>query len=149
MLLSKQLTLRPIDTIITGGRGQSNKAAVSRNGELITAPLSFDMGIRKVLDSTGTAFNHVEPESGRKFIITGLVINADKNVTGSAVTQFYEADSPTNTTASTTLLTIDVPKNETVVITNIRMETSTGVYLNSKTDDATVNYMVLGHFVDV
>ena len=138
-----------IDTIIIGGRGKPHRVGVSKNGELITSQLSFDMGIRKVLDSTGTAFNHVEPESGKKFIITGLVINADKNVTASAVTEFYEADSPTNATASTALLTIDVPKNETVVITNIRMETSTGVYLNSKTDDATVNYMVLGHFVDV
>jgi len=137
-----------IDTVITDSKTKTT-VKVSSNGELITAPFNFDMGIRKVLNATGTAFNHVVPKSGEKFIITGLIINADKNVTGSAVVEFYEADSPINTTASKGLVTIDVPKNETVVITGINMETSQGVYLNSKTDDATVNFMVLGHFVNI
>lgn len=137
-----------INTVITDSKTKKS-AKVTSNGELITAPFNFDMGIRKVLNATGTAFNHVVPKSGEKFIITGLIINADKNVTSSAVTEFYEADSPTNTTASEGLVTIDVPKNETVVITGINMETNQGVYLNSKTDDATVNFMVLGHFVNI
>jgi len=137
-----------INTVIADSKTKTT-AKVSSNGELITAPFNFDMGIRKVLNATGTAFNHVVPKSGEKFIITGLIINADKNVTSSAVVEFYEADSPTNATASKGLVTIDVPKNETVVITGINMETSQGVYLNSKTDDATVNFMVLGHFVNI
>jgi len=137
-----------INTVITDSKTKTT-VKVTSNGELVTAPFNFDMGLRKVLNATNTAFNHVVPKSGEKFIVTGLIVNADKNVTSSAVAEFYEADSPTNTTASTGLLTIDVPKNETVVITGIRMETSQGVYLNSKTDDATVNFMILGFFVDI
>jgi len=136
-----------IPTLLEGSKG--NLVQITQAGSLHVVNPNFDMGIRKVLDSTGVAFNHVEPKSGKKFIITGLVINADKSVTSSAVTNLIEADSTTDATGTKSLLTIDVPKNETIVITGIQMETNTGVYLNSKTDDATVNYMILGFFIGV
>jgi len=129
---------------------EGNFAKVTKNGEILTRRDEFDMGFRRVLAVDDVAVNVVSPRSGEKFIITGVVINGDRLIgNNGALTQLYEAAGPLDTTATASLLTIDITKNQTIVITGISMQTNQGVYLNAKADDSTVNYMTLGYFVKI
>lgn len=131
---------------IQGDKG--NFAGVSTGGELIVRPFfEYSKAFRKVLNAVDTAFNLVVPQPFKSFIVTGLIINADKNVTGSAVVQIYPADSPTSRTALADGVVIDLPKNETVTIVPLPLKIDQGQWINAETDDATINISLLGYFL--
>ena len=139
-----------IDTKISDGSGGGHLARVTHAGELIIVRGNYDSTFNTAMTSINTAYNIVTPKSGFQFIVTGIVLNADKNVsaTDGAIVELYEATSDTTTTASKTLLTLNIGKNTTVPLTGILIQTSKGVYVNAKTDDATVNITLLGYYLE-
>lgn len=140
-----------IDTKISDGSGGGHLARVTHAGELITVRGNYDSTFNAAMTSINTAYNLVTPKSGFQFIVTGIVLNADKNVsaTDGAIAVLYEATSDTTTTASKTLLTLNIGKNTTVPLTGILIQTTKGVYVNAKTDDATVNITLLGYYLEI
>jgi ribosomal protein S5 len=140
-----------IDTKISDGSGGGHLARVTHAGELITVRGNYDSTFNAAMTSINTAYNLVGPKAGQQFIVTGVVLNADKNVsaTDGAIAELYEATSDTTTTASKTLLTLNIGKNTTVPLTGILIQTTKGVYVNAKTDDATVNITLLGYYLEI
>ena len=140
-----------IDTKISDGSGGGHLARVTHAGELIIVRGNYDSTFNAAMTSINTAYNLVTPKSGFQFIVTGIVLNADKNVsaTDGAIAVLYEATSDTTTTASKTLLTLNIGKNTTVPLTGILIQTTKGVYVNAKTDDATVNITLLGYYLEI
>ena len=140
-----------IDTKISDGSGGGHLARVTHAGELIIVRGNYDSTFNAAMTSINTAYNLVTPKSGFQFIVTGIVLNADKNVsaTDGAIAVLYEATSDTTTTASKTLLTLNIGKNTTVPLTGILIQTTKGLFINAKTDDATVNITLLGYYLEI
>ena len=140
-----------LDVNISDGSGSGrHKARVTHNGELIVRDAAkFSTAIRTILDGTGTAFNITPPKAGSNYIVTGLLVNADKSVTATAVVEIYESSSATSTIQDKGVITIDVTKNTTIPLFPLRLIVSEGAFLNAETDDATVNITTLGYFTSV
>lgn len=136
-----------IDINIKDGSGQGNTVKVTDTGELVTVRGNYDTPKKLSLTSTGTAYNFFGPNGKKNFIITGLIINADKNVTSSAVVDIYEATDATSTTIDEPIMTLDITKLTTQVITGVLIKTNFGKFINAKTDDATINLTILGYYL--
>lgn len=140
-----------INTKISDGSGGGHLAKVTHAGELVIVRGNYDQTFQDSMALTNTAYNLVVPKAGKQFIITGIVINADKNVsaTDGAVVEVYEATTSDTTTVTKTILTLNIGKNSTIPLTGILIQTTKGVYLNAKTDDATVNITLLGYYLEL
>ena len=140
-----------IQVKLNDGSGAGHTAKVTHTGELVTVRGSYDQTFQDSMTSTNTAYNLIVPKTANQFIITGLVINADKNVsaTDGAVVEVYEATDATTTTATKTILTLNIGKNSTIPLTGILIQTTKGLFINAKTDDATVNITLLGYYLEI
>jgi hypothetical protein len=121
---------------------------VTSSGELVTAALAYDLSMYNEMSATGTAYNFYSPESGKQFIITGFVAVSDKNITADAIVEIYEADSDDSTTVSKALPKFAMTKNAVVSPTPLRILVSQGVWVNAKTDDATIHLTMFGYYID-
>lgn len=125
-----------------------HRVTISHQGELIVRPQAeYSTPSRVIVNVTDTAFNLQNPSAGENFILTGIILNSTQSVPTSASVDIYEATSATSTTIETSVLTIDVPKGETITIVPLLLKVSEGVFLNVKSDAGTVNCSVLGYFV--
>lgn len=96
-------------------------------------------------------YTFVEPKAGKQFIIDGIIVSSDKNVssTNGAVVQIYESAAAGSATVQTSLLRLDVGRLDREALTQLNLCTSPGVWINGQTDDATTNVTILGYYVDV
>jgi len=138
-----------INVKIVDGKGKGKAAEVSEQGELITRPSQYSTSSkRQITDSN--AVNFFKPLSGQKFIVTGMILNTDRNVgVNGSLIEIYEATSETSTTITTDIISIDQAKNQTSPLIPLLIETVEGAFINGKADDFNVNVSVLGYFVDV
>jgi len=121
---------------------------VTKSGELVVAPLSYDEAANQTLDSAGVAENFFVPVSNKQFVITAIIINADKSVTTDVIVDIYEADSSTSTTIDKAILHIEMLKNSDKDIVPLHLLVSSGVWINAKADDANVNMTIMGYYID-
>jgi len=138
-----------IETFIRDGSGHGHNVRVTHTGELVTIRGEYDTATAAVMTVINTAYNLVLPRDNESFIITGIILNADKNVsaTNGADIQIYETTTSTSTVQSKLLFTLNLLKNDSEVITGILIKTTEGRYLNVETDDATVNITLLGYYL--
>lgn len=133
--------------------GTRNSAGVTHLGQVITAPVAYNEPFYQSLNVAGQAFNFVTPETGKQFVVDGLIFSSNKNVssTNGAVISIYEANGPNVITASASKLifTLDIGRLDKGSISSLNVITSQGVWLNGSTDDATCNVTILGYYVDV
>lgn len=139
-----------INANIIDGKGDDYKVKVTSRGQLITAPLDFSDAYSVSATVINTAYNFVTPKIGFRFVITDILLNADNSVgtTPGATVVLYEAASLTSTTATKTILSIELVKQTNRDITGLNLIVSEGVWLNIKTDDNNINATVLGYFVE-
>jgi hypothetical protein len=87
---------------------------------------------------------------GSQFIITDIILIADKNVTTDTLVEIYEASGPDSTVVDKAIFTTEMLKNSDLVLTGLNWKVNSGKYLNAKTDDddvfATIAYNL--HFDD-
>ena len=116
-----------------------------------TLPVSglFDEIEFNELAVAGTAYNYYQPLAGSRFIVTGVVATADKDVVADATIIVYEASSPESATVDKTLFQFVLLKNQQLVIPNFQIAVTPDVWINGKTDDDDVHMSVVGHFVKV
>ena len=134
-----------------GYLGTDVGAAVTRRGQLVTAPISFNKSYFQTMTATSTAYNFIKPVSDHQFVIDGLVYSSDKNVssTNGAVISLFEADPPTSTTPLVEIIRVDLGRLERDSLTGLNMITDPAVWINGVTDDATTNVTLLGYYVRV
>ena len=123
-------------------------SGVTKSGELIVAPLSYDEIANQTLDSANVAENFFTPRSQKQFVITGIVANADKSVTTDVVVDVYEADSLTSTTIDKSIFHFEMLKNGDKDLVGLRILVNSGVFINAKADDANVNITLMGYFIN-
>ena len=132
-----------IDVRMVGADG--TPVAVLPAGEIAVAPRHFSTPVSIELDVADQAYNFASAAPGFIFIITSIVLTADKNVTTDCIVEIYEASTPDATTIDKSILTIEMLKNSTTSLTGLNWRVSTGKYLNAKTDDDDVFCTIAYH----
>jgi len=125
-------------------------AKVTDRGQLVVATIEYSEAYTVSATVINTAYNFIGPKAGKRFVITAILLNADKSVsaTNGAVIVIYEATSATSTTASKTILSIELLKQVNRDITGLNLIVSEGVWLSIKTDDNNINATILGYYID-
>ena len=131
---------------ILGSKGAT--AEVTKSGELVVAPLSYDDVANQTLNSANVAENFFRPRSLKQFVITTILINADKSVTTDVIVDVYEASTSDSTTIDKAIFHAEVLKNDQRDITGLRLLVSSGKFINAKADDANVNISIMGYFIN-
>lgn len=126
------------------------ESGVHPAGYLKVGPVEYNTPSAQSLDTISVAFNLIEPIAGKRAVIDALIISADRNVSGTtgAAIRIYEAAGPTDTTASSVLLTLNLLKQDKTSISGLKMLTNKGVWINADTDDATVDITALYYYID-
>lgn len=134
---------------IKDSRGTGCSARVTKRGQLVTAPLGFSVMYPKKLDTINTAFNYIGPISKKIFVITDIIIYANKDVgPNDAAVDIYEADSDTSTTILRSIFQTEIPKFSNFIMTGLNLITNEGVWLNGKTDDNSIFTNIGGYYID-
>lgn len=115
-----------------------------------TIPVSglFDEIEFNELATANQAYNYYQPLAGSRFILTGVVATADKDVTADATVIIYEASNPESTTVDKILFQFVLLKNQQLVIPNFQIAVTPDVWINGKTDDDDIHMSLVGHFVN-
>jgi hypothetical protein len=138
-----------IKAIIEDGSGNGHLAKVTEFGQIVTSPIAYSEASVQAMSVINTAYNFNEPQAGKQIVITGFVIGANNNVsnTTGAIIELYEATAIDSTIISKELFTVNLIKNQVLSLVGLNLITNEGVWLNAKTDDATVNMTVLAYYV--
>ena len=138
-----------ISTNIEDGWGTGTKACVSTRGQLVVGPLDFSTAYTATANVINTAFNFVPPIANKRFVITDILLYANKGIgTGDATIVLYEADGVSETTSTKDILNIEMVKQTSRDITGLNLIVSEGKWVNIKTDDNTIFATIMGYYVD-
>ncbi len=130
---------------IVGPDGKT--ANIVEGGSVSFAPLPDEI-IFNELGVDNQVYNYYQPLAGSRFILTGVVATADKDVGADATVIIYEATSPEESTVAKTLFQFVLLKNQQLVIPNFQIKVTPDVWINAKTDDDDDHMSVIGHFVE-
>jgi len=121
-------------------------ASVSENNELMTAQ-QFSKASKVTLTVDNTAVNLVKPLAGKKVIVTGLIVNTNRDIgVNGALIEIYEASDEGAETVDDAIMSFDLTKNQSVVTAPILIETTEGKFINAKASDSDVNVTLLSYF---
>lgn len=138
-----------IETTIKDGKGSASRACVTKRNQLVTAPLDFSTFYPVTADVIDTGYNIAPAMAKLQFIITDIVLSANRNVgVNDATVVIYEADSLTETTVAKTVFTQEMVKQTSIAITGLNIIVTEGKWLNVKTNDDDVFVNVAGYYVD-
>lgn len=139
-----------IKFILADGKGTANVAKITPQGEILVRQLKFGEVQFQAMDAINTAFNFFLARAGERFVITGVLVNTNKDIgVNGAIVDIYEASSTSSTTIDAQILRLNILKNDTVIFPGVFFAVTEGKFLNGKTDDATVNVSIGGYFIDV
>jgi hypothetical protein len=130
------------------GTGGNYAARCTSRNELVTNKYDYSLSYTVEADLINTAYNFVGPVAGKRFVITDILIYANKNVgAGDATVEIYEADGSTNTTVTKSVLKTEMLKQTARDLTGLSMIVTEGKWLNIKTDDDDIFATVMGYYV--
>lgn len=125
-------------------------AKVTSRGELVTAPLSFSDPVFHSLTVDNTADTWFKPRAGERLVITGLIIQTDRNVaTTGVIVDIYEATAEDSETIDTQLVQFDMERQGTITLTNLNFIVTEGKFINAKASDSNVLITIAGYFVPI
>lgn len=138
-----------INANITDGKGTNSRACVTKAGQLVTSSISYDDTKFIELATDATAYNFYPPKVGSKFVVTGIIAKADKQVSTSvdAEVVIYEASSATTTTADKVLFQTAMVSGDQLVVVPTNILVSEGVFLNAKTSDDDIHMTIMGYYI--
>jgi hypothetical protein len=137
----------PVRVVDASGAGAGAK--VTQQGQVVVAPYAYDEVVAKTSSADDTAVNFYKPKANQQFVITAILLTADSNVVGSAITQVYEADTDTETTVVKTILLIDLLKNKNRDVTGLNILVGEGKFINLKANDSDVSAVITGYYIPV
>jgi len=133
---------------IKDGWGGGTEACVTERGQLVTAPLEFSSAYPVTASIDDTAFNFVPPISGKQFVITDILLYANKSVgVNDATVEVYEATSATEITVDKSILAIEMLRQSSRDNTGLNLIVSPGRWVNIKTNDNTIFATIMGYYV--
>ena len=128
----------------------NHKAKVTKRGQTVVAPLSYSRFFTNTASVINTAYNLVTPKPGKKFVITDMILSADKGVSGTngAIVEVYEAEAIDTTTVSTTIYSDEILKLDRVILTGLNvLIVNEGRWINFKTNDNNVRASIAGYYI--
>lgn len=129
--------------------GGKTEARVTGHGELVVAPLSPNVSRHHDMTAINTAYNFAVPVHGKVMRLQNILLYANKGVgANDATVVIYTSDAVDSLTAIDTIMTIELPKHASRDLIGLNLELPIGVYLNAKTDDATVFATMMGYYAD-
>lgn len=136
-------------THIIDGCGTKNRACVTSNGQLITAPYAYDDVASVELAENDTAYNFFNPIDGKQFVITGVFAKADKQVssTTEATLVLYESDEPESTTVDKTLFSVALLQYDQLGLLPLNLLVNKGKFVNAKTTDDDIHMTIFGYYI--
>lgn len=131
--------------------GHGTSTAVSKNGQLITSPISYNNSYYKQLAVDNQVYNMIAPSAGKRFVIDGIIFSGSKEVSQSdgASIKLYEASSESSAISIGDIFTLDVARLDGRSFTGINLITTQGVWINAFTNDNNVNLTLLGYYIEV
>ena len=137
-----------IDVKLKDGEGRGHEAAVTYRKQLVVAPLDFSEAYTATAILVDTAFNFVGPKADKQFVITDIMLYANKGVGASdATVEVYEADADNTTTVHKSILLMEMLKQTSRDLTGLNLIITEGKWVNIKTDDNTVFATIMGYYV--
>jgi hypothetical protein len=121
---------------------------VSQQGELIVAPASYSTAKATSLIAADTAYNVVDQRANSRIVITSIILYANKDVgVNDATVEIYEATAPDTTTVSKSIFKTEMLKQTNLAVSGLNLVTNPGVFLNIKTNDASVFSVIGAYYV--
>jgi len=136
-----------ISAQIVDGTGTTVKTKVTSIGQVVTAPYSYDEVSAGTLDVDNTAVNFFGPKTGQQFVLTVILLTANKNVTTDCTVDIYAAATATATAITKSILNVEMLKNTSRDITGLNLVVAEGLYINGKTDDDDVFVTIMGYYI--
>jgi hypothetical protein len=134
--------------LINSGAGNGTVAQVTSRGELVVGDIEYSQSYNATADVVNTGYDLVPPISTQRFVITGILVYANKNVGASdATVVVYEGSTPDTTTVDKTIMTMEMPKNTSRDITGLRIIVTAGKWVLVKTDDDDIFITIIGYCV--
>ena len=130
----------------SSGSSNINEARVTSNGELVVGSIKYSAPYYKELGVNDQIYNVVDALTNHRFIIVGILIGADRNVTTDCTVHIYESTTVGGTSAKD-ILRIDLNKGEHTYLNLINLGTEVHRYINATTDDDDVDLTVFGYYV--
>jgi hypothetical protein len=138
-----------IKTIIHDGKGKGSEARVSSRGQLVVAPLDFSTPYNVKAEVINTAYNLVKPKLGWQFIVTDILLYANKNVgAADATVNLYEATAVDSLTIAKSIIEIEMLKQTSINLTGLNMIVTEGRWINIKTDDDDIFATIMGYYAE-
>ena len=122
---------------------------ISDYGEMKVAPYDYSSAYFQNMGTAATAYNFVPPIQDQFFVVTGVIMQANKNVNAStaAVIDLYEAETALETTIVKSVFQIEMIKNDRIPMLPLNIKITEGAFLNGKTSDDDVLITVTGYYV--
>jgi hypothetical protein len=129
--------------------GESYGVKVTSRNQLVVAPLGFSTFYSGTAGVNNTAVNLIEPKDRKNFIITEIILYANKNVGASdASVELYEAAGPDVLATTNTIILQEMQKNSNLILTGLNIIVTEGFWVNLKTDDDDIFANIAGYYVD-
>lgn len=122
-------------------------AKVTKYGQLVSAPIEFSEFYAATAGTDDVPVNVVKPKSNKQFVITAMIISANRNVTAQSAITIYEASGPNATTQDKVILSVEVSKNTTLPLTGLNILISEGKWINAVADDDDAFINISGYYV--
>jgi hypothetical protein len=134
--------------VIKSARGKHG-AIVTEFGQLVVAPLSYSEPVTVDLNVINQAFNIIAPVTGKRAVITDIIVSADNSVspTAPANIEVYESDSGESLTIEKSILSPRLVRAGNLTLTGLNMITTEGQWVNAKTDDNNVTITIMFYTV--
>jgi hypothetical protein len=137
-----------IKSQIIGGNARQ-AAQVTSRGQLVTSPLEFSTFYTASTATNNVAVNVITPLTGKQFVITAIILSADRSVgANGAVTDLFEASADDSETIDKAVITEELAKQTRMVATNLNILVTKGKWVNLKSDDVIVRANVSGYYVN-
>jgi hypothetical protein len=137
-----------VKAIITDGTDNGFETKVTPRNQLVVAPLEYSEFYTVTVCAINVGKNVIPPITNQQFVITDIVLYADKAVGNcDATVVIFEAESDITATVTRSIIDVDMPKKTSLPLTGLNIITSEGRWINAKTNDNNIKVNIGGYYV--
>ena len=135
----------PVEII---GEKEGYKASVTKRGELIVSSLAKSEPYAVELGVDLQVYNVVPAISGKIFVMTGMTVGADRNVSTDTSVVIYEALNAETSTITKLIWRGDINKGQMATPPMDNVATQSTRYINAYCDDDDVDLTIFGYYAN-
>ena len=128
------------------GRGRNVAANVTERGQLVSGPLDFSKFYNALADTANVAVEVIPPIQNKDFVITSIVLYANKNVGAADATVELFQTSASNANSGVNIINQEMLKQTTLVLPNLNILVNEGNWIKLVTDDDDVFVNLSGYY---